>query len=62
MIGPNNPIAYPIGIVKAPSPIEAHIIKLAVFELVTLNPNYPGKVMKRANIEAKKAPTNKTPP
>ena len=37
IFGPNKPIAYPIGIVKAPSPIEAHIIKLAVLELVTLN-------------------------
>ncbi len=39
MFGPNIPIEYPIGIVKAPYPMEAHIIKLAVFEFVTLNLN-----------------------
>lgn len=61
MLGPNNPIAYPIGIVNAPYPIEAHIIKLAVFEFVTLKLNSPGSVIKSANIEAKKAPTNMTP-
>ena len=53
MLGPNRPIAYPIGIVRAPSPIEAHIIKLAVLEFVTLNPNSPGSVINSANIEAK---------
>lgn len=62
MLGPKRPIEYPIGIVNAPSPIEAHIMKLAVFELVTLNLNYPGNVMKSANIEAKNIPTKITPP
>ena len=62
MFGPKRPIEYPIGIVNAPSPIEAHIMKLAVFELVTLNLNYPGNVMKSANIEAKNIPTKMTPP
>jgi hypothetical protein len=61
ILGPNSPIAYPIGIVSAPSPIEAHIIKLAVLLLVTLSPNYPGRVMNRANIEAKNIPTRITP-
>lgn len=39
ILGPNNPIKYPMGIVRAPSPIEAHIMKLAVLLLVTLKPN-----------------------
>jgi len=62
MLGPIIPMAYPMGIVRAPSPIEADIIKLAVLELVTLNPNSPGRVMNRANIDARKAPTNIAPP
>jgi len=61
IFAPNNPIAYPIGIVNAPYPIEAHIIKFAVFEFVTLNWNYPGSVINSANIEAKNAPTKTTP-
>lgn len=60
MFGPNSPIAYPIGIVRAPSPIDAHIMKFAVFEFVTLKLNSPGNVMKSANIEAKNAPTKMT--
>lgn len=62
MLGPKRPIAYPIGIVRAPSPIEAHIIKLAVLEFVTLKLNSPGNVMNNANIEAKNIPVKKTPP
>ncbi len=61
MSGPNNPIAYPIGIVNAPSPIDAHIMKLAVFEFVNAKLNSPGKVMNSANIDAKNAPTKITP-
>ena len=61
MFGPNSPIAYPIGIVKAPSPIDAHIMKLAVFEFVTAKLNSPGNVINKANIEAKNAPTKITP-
>ena len=62
MLGPKSPIAYPIGIVSAPSPIEAHIMKLAVLEFVTLKPNSPGKVMNKANIDAKNIPVKNTPP
>jgi hypothetical protein len=56
-----QPIAYPIGIVNAPSPIDAHIMKLAVFEFVTAKLNSPGKVINSANINAKNAHTKITP-
>lgn len=62
MFGPKSPIAYPIGIVRAPSPIEAHIIKFAVLEFVTLKLNSPGNVMNKANIDAKNIPVKNTPP
>ncbi len=55
-------MATPIGMVKAPSPIDAHIMKLAVFEFVTLNLYSPGNVMNKANIDARNIPTKSTPP
>jgi hypothetical protein len=59
--GPKYPIVYPIGIIKTPYPIDADIIKFAVFEGEDLNPYYIGTVKNRANIEAKNIPIKKTP-
>lgn len=59
--GPNKPIKTPIGIAKAPYPIVADIIKLAVLCLESLYPNYKGNVKNNANKELRKAPFIKEP-
>lgn len=59
--GPNNPIAYPIGIASTPSPKDAHIMKFAVFYLDSLYPNYKGRARYKANIDAKNIPFKKEP-
>ncbi len=33
---PKNPIAYPMGITRSPSPRDANIAKLALFDVVRL--------------------------
>lgn len=60
-LNPKIPIAYPIGMTNSPSPKEAHMAKLAVFDGFSAYPTSWAIEKNRAYIAERKIPELITP-